>query len=259
MGKGNRLRRPLVMTRLPKNTWQSSAAPEDAFGEGVMRVAEAILPNKARTHTQYRVGNRRVPSVTTICALLDKPALKYWANKIGLQGYELDAFVDPLADVGTLAHRMIHDYLLGRATDSSEFPEPVIKSAEWSVLSFLAWEGEHLLEPFELELVLVSPTHMYGGTVDYYGRVDGQLTLIDFKSGSAIYDDHAIQVAAYRELLRENGREVESVRVLNIPRAENERFDEWELSEDELAAAWEIFLSLRRVYDLKKEVRRWKK
>ena len=46
----------------------------------------------------------RLPGVTTITGIEDKPALKYWGNKIGLQGIEIRNYVDGLARIGTLAH-----------------------------------------------------------------------------------------------------------------------------------------------------------
>ena len=45
------------------------------------------LPKKANAHTQYKlVDGTKVPSVTTVLGILNKPALVKWANNLGLQG-----------------------------------------------------------------------------------------------------------------------------------------------------------------------------
>jgi hypothetical protein len=66
----------------------------------------------------------------------------------------------------------------------------------------------------------------FGGTIDFYGTLDGVLTLCDLKTGSGIYDEHYYQICAYRQLLQENGRDVQQARIINIPRKDNEDFTE---------------------------------
>jgi hypothetical protein len=98
----------------------------------------------------------------------------------------------------------------------------------------------------------VSEQYRYGGTLDIYANVDGQREIIDLKTGSGIYAEHIYQVATLKKLLEENGCEVDGVRVINIPRTEDEGFLEQVAREKELNNGWLIFWHLLQIYNLKK-------
>ena len=98
----------------------------------------------------------------------------------------------------------------------------------------------------------MSEVYFYGGMADIYAKVDDSLELIDLKTGSGIYPEMIIQVAAYRQLLLENGHSVDSVRILNIPRTGDESFVEKKISKAHLGVAWKIFKNCLSIYQLKK-------
>lgn len=75
----------------------------------------------------------------------------------------------------------------------------------------------------------VSERYKYGGTLDFYCKVDGKFTLVDFKSGKGIFNEHFLQVSSYANLLTENKYKVEQIMILNIGRNENEPFDHKEI------------------------------
>ena len=213
---------------------------------------------KTKAHIRYRLADKTiVPGITTILNLHAKNALVPWANKLGLQGIEVSKYVDNLADIGTLAHAMITDKLIGQETDTADYSKNQIDLAENSTLSFWEWEKDHKIEEvFFVERPLVSEKHRYGGTLDIYARVNGQKEIIDLKTGSSgIYDEHLWQVATLKMLLEENGFNVQGTRIVNIPRAENEAFQERVISEKENKIGWEIFKRLLDVYNLKKEMK----
>lgn len=80
-----------------------------------MAKTEARIAARAKPHTIYRTADgKRVPGVTTVLGIMNKPALVKWANTLGLQGIDSSAYVDETARVGTLAHEMIQEYLGGR-------------------------------------------------------------------------------------------------------------------------------------------------
>jgi len=191
---------------------------------------------------------------------LDKPALVRWANKLGLQGIDATKYRDAAADVGTCAHRLIQahwqreDYNDVRAALAAEYGENTLDLAENAAISYFEWEKDHDVRAEFCERPMVSEKHRYGGTCDFYGLVDGKRTLLDLKTGSGIWPEHVIQVAAYRQMLREHGYRVERVVILNIPRKESESFDAKWPSGKQLDAAWRIFRHLRAVYDLRKQV-----
>lgn len=207
----------------------------------------------ARAHTRYYVNGKRVPGVTTILGVLDKHALVKWANNLGLQGIDSSKYTDKLAQVGTLAHYLIECHLSGQKPDLTAYSPEQIDLASNSVLKFHAWEAEHTVEPIMTEAQLVSEQYRFGGTVDFYGLIDGVPTILDLKTSKAIYPEHIHQVAAYRWLLNEAGHPVEQVRVLQIGRDESEGFSERVLTVDELQPHWEVFLHCRALYDLRKE------
>jgi len=211
---------------------------------------------KSKAHIRYRTKDGAiVPGVTTVLNLLAKPALVPWANRMGLQGIDTSKYVDDKADIGTLAHAMITDKLIGKETDTTDYSKNQIDLAENSCLSFWEWEKDHKIESVEfVERPLVSEAYRFGGTLDIYAVVNGKREIIDLKTGSGIYDEHIYQVAVLKRLLEENGFTVAATRVVNIPRAETEAFGERVISETENRVGWEIFKNLLSVYYLKKEM-----
>jgi len=215
---------------------------------------------KAKAHTRYRLENGTiVPGTTTITGILDKPALVRWANNLGLQGIDSNKYRDAAANVGTLAHEMAACDLLGMKPDLSEYSPADVDRAENALIKFYEYRDEHHLEPILVEGKLVSERYRYGGQVDYYGKRDGVLTLIDFKTGkpsprtgTGIYPEMMLQVTAYRQLLLENDYPVERVFILRIGRDETEGFEEREV--DRLDVRWEMFKHCLAIYYLQKKL-----
>ena len=210
---------------------------------------------KTKAHIQYKLADgKRVPGVTTITGIMAKPALIPWANKLGLEGIEVGKYVDDLADIGTLSHKMVEDHIAKRETDFSDYSENQKGQSENAVLKFYGWEDENEVEYLESEMVMISEKYRYGGTCDIYCKLNGKLTLLDLKTGRAIYDEAYTQVAAYRNLLLEHDRKVEDVRILRIGRDEGEGFDD--ICVPKIDKHWERFLACLSVYELNKELRR---
>lgn len=212
-------------------------------------------PKRTKAHQIYKAKDgTRVPGVTTILGVLNKPALVPWANNLGLQGIKVRDYVDDKAAIGTLAHQMIEDYLRGVETDTSEYSKVQIEQAENSVLSFLEWEKSHPIEPILIEEPLVSEDWYFGGQIDCLAKLDGELQLIDFKTSKAVYPEMKAQCAAYFYLLQENGYEVESARILRIGRDEDEGFDDVKVSR--LETRWGLFTACLSVYTLQRELKK---
>jgi len=215
------------------------------------------IGKKVRAHQTYRKEDGTiVPGATTIVGQLgwNKQTLVNWANRIGLEGISANKYRDEKADIGILAHAMITDRLSGKRTDTSEYSKNQIDQAENSVLSFWEWEKDHKIEPILIEKPLVSETFGFGGTLDIYARSEGvRFELVDLKTGSGIYPEHFVQVVAYWHLLIENGYGVDKVRILNIPRAESETFQEQVVGNIDLY--WGIFLNLLDIYQTHKKIK----
>lgn len=165
---------------------------------------------KAKTHTVYKnaVGTR-LPGVTTITGVMNKPALVPWANKLGLQGIEVAKYVDDLASIGTLAHYLISCHLTGKKPDTSDYSRNQIDQAETCIIKFMYWQEETGFKVERSEFPLISETYQYGGTIDVYGtltkRNDTKI-LCDIKTAKGIYDDMFTQVAGGYGLLMDEAK-----------------------------------------------------
>lgn len=209
---------------------------------------------KTKAHIIYRHDGKRVPGATTIIGLRAKPGLIKWANKLGLQGIDSTSYTDDKAQIGTLAHDMILSHFKGVEADTSDYSQNQIDAAENSLLSFFEWEKDKDIEVMLAENPLTSDKG-YGGTPDLYGKIDGVLTMVDFKTGSGIYEpEHPAQLAAYIGLLLDNGYSCEQGIILNIPRAENENFDARTYRDFSLHYAW--FETLLKLYNIEKELKK---
>ena len=194
-----------------------------------------------------------VPGVTTVINLLAKPQLIVWANRLGLQGIDSTKYRDEAADIGTLAHAMIQAHLQNEVLDLAEYTSLQTDLASNAVLSYYEWEKNHNIEPFICEMPLVSDKNLYGGTIDCYCLLDDEYTLLDFKIGKAIYDEYFVQLAAYKELLVEQGYLIDKCRILRIGRDETEGFEERVITVTD--KYFKIFENLLNVYKLKKELK----
>ena len=209
---------------------------------------------KVKAHTRYiNKEGIQVPGVTTVLHVLNKPALVRWANNLGLKGIDCTKYRDNMADIGTIAHLMILEHLSKRKQDLSEYASSDIDLAENCLISFFEWEKSNSVEPILVEEPLISEKYQFGGTIDCYCRLNGVLTLLDFKTSKAVYDEMIHQVAAYTTLLEENGYQVKNVRILRVGRSEGEGFEDRLCSRIE--THWEIFSRCLEIYRLQKKLR----
>jgi len=213
-----------------------------------------VTTKRVKAHTTYRLlDGTIVPGVTTILSILAKPALYRWNNEMGLKGIETAKYVDEKAEIGTLAHQMIADYLRGVPTDTDEYSKFQIDQAENSLLSFFEWEKSHHIEPVFIEEPMISERHKFGGTLDCVGTIDSELWLIDFKTSGGIYPEMLVQVAAYVHLAYEHELDIQKVRILRIGRTADEGFEDRPVNN--LGKRWEIFQHCLAIYNLQREVK----
>jgi len=146
------------------------------------------------------LSGEEVAGVTTILNIYNVEPLKWWANKIGKQGIDLRELLDEKAHVGTLTHSMIHTYFKGitKAPSFDDYTDNEIQDAYKCYDKFMPWLNKYEnVEPIALEQQFVSEVFKFGGTPDFYGKIDGALTLIDFKTSSDTYETHIFQLSAY--------------------------------------------------------------
>ncbi len=213
------------------------------------------MSSKTKAHIRYMNSEGiPLPGVTTILGILNKPALVIWANRLGLQGIDSSKYRDEMADIGTLAHYLIMCDLTGQTPDTSDYSPKQVNMAENAVRSYHEWRKGHTVEPHLVEVPLVSNKYGYGGTIDLYADIDGVPTLVDFKTGKAIYPEMVYQLAAYQRLLTESGHRLGRARLLRIGRDADEGFEEKVVNG--LEREWEVFGHCLAIYRLQQAIKR---
>lgn len=165
--------------------------------------------------------DQRLPSVTTVLSIISKPALIPWATNTALASVRevlvaqlakepvwavneetIDTWIaearkrpdtvrDEAADLGTRAHIYIDRLLRG-----GELLE-LTPDIEPSINAFWAWYEATGLDAEITEYPLYSLTYLYAGTLDARATRDGRKVILDWKTSSGIYDEMALQAAAY--------------------------------------------------------------
>lgn len=185
-------------------------------------------PSKHR----YRVvkGGRRflVPSVTTVCGVISKPALIPWAVNCALElvkgsvfpGVEYsEVYLDEVfklarkeaqarktdaAKQGTSTHAILGGL---RAGVGDLVTDPKVIAAH-------TWLKEADVELRDIERPIYSRLHRYSGRLDCIALVGGVLSLVDWKTGKGIYPEFRLQTAAYVKAYEEETGETISQRVI---------------------------------------------
>ena len=177
------------------------------------------------------------PSITNILGVINKPALVGWAGKVeriacieaairlhsdweNLTESTIDAYrstlesyigkqkaaqkeLEAAAAIGTEAHARC-EWLVRSALNLPVGPEPkVSEKALWASMAFEDWWKKVNFKPIRSEQVVFSRIHKFAGTLDILGYVDGLLTIVDIKTGKAIYSEAYLQIAAYWRALQE--------------------------------------------------------
>jgi hypothetical protein len=157
-----------------------------------------------------------LPSVTTILRVVDKSGpLVGWAKRetAACAVRNLDMLVrmretggdaaatdwlkripdyqrDTAADIGTRVHRLVEQ--VARGTE----PEVTPEEAPF-VAAYRAFIAEHRPRFVAVEEMVASLRHGYAGTLDAIAVIDGETWLLDVKTGTGLYAETALQLAAY--------------------------------------------------------------
>ncbi len=202
-------------------------------------------------------AGKKVPSVTTIInRFKDSGGLIHWACQCGVDGLDYRAVRDRAADAGTMAHVMIENWIKTGAMPGALVyaAEPEIadkySKAENGLKNFIEWASNVKLEPVSTEISLVSERHQFGGTIDAtLAKVNGKLSMGDWKTSNRLYLDYLVQVRAYGELWNENHPDDPIEGGYHLVRLSKENADFEHRYFAELDDAWEAFLLMRQLWD----------
>lgn len=101
------------------------------------------------------------------------------------------------AEIGTGTHALI-EHWARQKLGYSVGPRPSVgEKSEWGFMSFEDWAKNHAFWPTHSERVVFSRKHKFAGTLDLVGLVDGVQTIVDIKTGKAVYSEAKLQIAAY--------------------------------------------------------------
>ena len=161
-----------------------------------------------------RVANGKViwyPSVTRIIkATSPTPAgLLAWYAKHGVQ--EATKLRDEAAERGTQMHVLIEEYLINGRLELDGLPEFHQKA----LASFAQFCRDHEILPVHTEKVLYSDEYQYAGACDLICLMTWKKqrihAMIDFKSGTSLYDDYVVQLGMYWHAAQEHGHIIDRV------------------------------------------------
>lgn len=97
-----------------------------------------------------------------------------------------------LSDAGE-AGTWLHSYVEDHFADA--FPEQPLRDDHYQMVeAFHTWESQHDIEVIALERTVYGDR--YAGTADFFAKVDGVTTLIDWKTSRNVWSGHKMQLAA---------------------------------------------------------------
>lgn len=166
----------------------------------------------------YYVNGKRVKSVTGIVNMLENPALSFWKlncakeyindllkKNIDINYSHVDEAIkyhEKIADEAKTIGTAVHDYCEAFAIahmNGSELPS--IPNVDDKIINginaFLEWVGEHNIEFLKVENIIYSKKYNYVGKFDLLCKIDGKLTLVDYKTSKGIYENQDWQLTGY--------------------------------------------------------------
>ena len=236
---------------------------------------EIVLEFNSGNH-QYRVVTKgrkfKVPSVTSITGILDKPALIPWAVNSTLEvikdalapGQEYsEVYLEEVLKAAKDASQNIKREAAGRGTSIHKEVERSLRSDEGyvtdnpgasAILSFL---GHSSITPECVERKVYSRRHRYSGTLDCIGRDrDGGLVLLDWKTGKDVYPEFLLQTAAYVIAYEEETGDEIKRRIICVVK-ENEVIPH-EYGRETLRGDFAAFLGAKRLYEQLSKIKKRK-
>lgn len=148
----------------------------------------------------YNQNGKEVPSVTTILKAVNKPQLVQWAHFMGTRHVDIDALLDDSAFFGNC----IHDYLESYFNHGYYIPIEErlnIENYKKAVNNFKWFMKGKTFETIMTETARAN--ELYGGTLDFYGVLDGKKLLIDFKTSKQVYSTYLLQLGGYYGLIKD--------------------------------------------------------
>ena len=145
----------------------------------------------AKKYNRYIIDGHSVPGVTTIIGWTSSRQLGYWRGKLGNQ--KADEVSDEGKNFGSKVHSIIEAHLAGQKATLTKPFDAILENFKnvtkgWEIV--------------ETEKELLNKEYMYGGTCDLLVKIDGELTLVDIKTGGLYDNKELAQLAGYDMCLK---------------------------------------------------------
>lgn len=157
-------------------------------------------------------------------------------------------------ELGTRVHNMAERWQTKGADHTALMIEMLMTESEDernSYTAMLKFFNEHTFEPKFLEKKCFSLKYGYAGTDDYYGKIDDKITVMDYKTSKAIYEEYPLQVSAYANALIEEGYPVDQIMIVRLGK---DGVLETRIEEDPLKY-FEEFLACKKLYEYKMSIK----
>lgn len=144
-----------------------------------------------------KIEDKYYPSVTTILEAYYKGyGFNEWLKQVG---YNADEIMRKAGEQGTNVHNMIEAYLQGfKISWIDENNRPRYTLNEWQMFcKFIEFFEKYKPELMVQEFTLVSDKLRFGGTVDFIGKINGEIWLLDWKTSNYLHKTYELQLAAY--------------------------------------------------------------
>lgn len=152
-------------------------------------------------HKECFIDGVWYPSVSTIISSKPAPWLDAWRDKWGALATRK---MEIAAAVGTAFHDSVEQYLdTGTFAVKMEKYDSCIPRVVGMMESWIEWALSIDGVIDHTELHVISKEHRYSGTFDAVGKIGKRRMLIDWKTGSKIYPEMALQLSAYAEAYHE--------------------------------------------------------
>jgi len=156
------------------------------------------------------VSGKRVPSVTTVMAMKAKPMLVPWAAKMAAE--YADTNWDNLASLDSETRiKLIKSAHFNKAKDAADLGDSIHiyaeaymkdeplpsfpKEAEASIGHLMDWIDDY--HPILIAAEVTKWSELgYAGTFDLLAEIDGEVWLLDWKTGKGVYDEVGLQLSA---------------------------------------------------------------
>jgi len=203
-----------------------------------LKIGEVIRFDTDISHF-YWINGVFAPSVTGILdATMPVPfGLKmFWQTNTK---QEADQIFEDAGLLGTKMHdafeKLLHGLQLNVLKDYPTEREKKI------LMAFEDWFKAYTPSNFQPEQIVASKKFKYAGTLDFVGKIDGKVWLIDFKTSSGVRLSHKLQVLAYKQAYEESyGIKIDKVAILRLGTLHKGNGKAKEGKLKDTGAGWEI-------------------